>query len=121
MPTYDIDITNLVTNMQSTFVTVTSNLAFTAITGVPGLSWLRLPILSSILKSSLSWVLGALANDIMLSAFFLNTAITKASQAQSYVDAVNIKNNLPPDATEADYAKAEQNEIASFNNFVILT
>lgn len=115
-----VDITNLVSSMQSTFVTWASNLAFAAIIAVPGLSFLGLPIISSILKYALSWVIGKIAADAALEAFFLNTAIKNASNAVDYVDAVNAKNSLPETATDAEYALAEKQEMDAFRNFVVI-
>lgn len=116
-----IDITNLVSSIQSTFVTIATNLVMTAVIAVPGLQWLNLPIIRSIVKASIGWIIGVLANDAMLGAFFLNTAVKSASQAQDYVNAVNAKNNLPQTANKEEYAKAEQAEISAFNSFVRLT
>lgn len=119
--TGSIDITDLVSSMQSTFVTWATNLAFGALIVVPGLSWIGWPVISSIVRSGISFVVGTLANDAVLAAFFFNTAIKKASQAADYSTAVNAKLNLPPTATEAEYAQAEQNEIQAFHNFVLLS
>jgi hypothetical protein len=115
-----VDITNLVSSMQSTFVTWATNLAFAAIVAVPGLSFLGLPVISSILRYALSWVIGKIAADAALEAFFLNTAVRNASNAQDYVDAINAKNSLSETATDAEYLVAEQNEMAAFHNFVVI-
>jgi hypothetical protein len=116
-----VDITSLVANMQQTFVKAAVAVAYAAIIAVPGLSWLALPILSPILKEALSFVIGLLAKDAMLEAFFMNTAIRNASNAADYVNAVNAKNNLPPTATKQEILEAEQLEISTFNSFVIIT
>lgn len=116
-----VDITDLVNALESTFITLAVQVAYAAIIAVPGLQWLGLPVISSILNFSLNWIISLLANDAMLAAFFLNTAIVKASQAGDYIQAVENKNNLPPTATKEEYEQAEQAEISSFNALVIIS
>lgn len=116
-----VDITDLVNALESTFITLAVQVAYAAIIAVPGLQWLGLPVISSILNFSLNWIISLLANDAMLAAFFLNTAIVKASQAGDYIQAVENKNNLSPTATKEEYEQAEQAEISSFNALVIIS
>lgn len=117
----DIDITDLVEKARSTFVTWGVNAIFAEIIIQPYCSWLALPVFSFITKQILTFVLNFLSNTVVMQAFFTNTAIRKASQAQDYVDAVNAKDSLPPDVSDADYEKAELAEISSFNAFVAVT
>jgi hypothetical protein len=85
---------------------------------LPGFSWLGLPILSSLYKGALSWVLNLISNSAVLEAFFLNTAIRKASQASDYISAVDFKKSLPENVSDDDYEKAELKEIDAFKQFV---
>lgn len=116
-----IDITDLVEKARSSFVTWGVAYIFGAEVAIPGLEWVADPIISTIDKELIRIVLNAISSSIVMEAFFLNTVVKKASQAQDYVDAVNAKLNLPPSATEAEVLKAEQNEVAAFRNFVVLT
>lgn len=120
-PTGEVDITNVVSALESTFVTWAETFIFGEAIATPGLQWLALPIISTIFKWALSGILNLLAGEVVMGAFFLNTAIKNASQAKGYVDAVTAKESLPPTASDADYAIAEQKEIAAFKSLVTLT
>lgn len=115
-----IDITNTVESMRQTFVSWASSACYMAIVSNSDFAWLNLPVLSSITKFLIRLVLNTLSEEAVMQAFFLNTAIRKDSQAADYVNAVNAKNALSTNASEADYANAEANEIAAFNSFVTL-
>ncbi len=115
-----IDITNIVENMRETFVSWASAYVFAQAVATPGLTWLNLPIIRTIFKAIINAILNMLTLSAVMGTFFLNTALRKASQAQDYVDALAVKRNLPPTASEAEYEKAEQDEISAFNSFVIL-
>jgi hypothetical protein len=114
----DIDVTDLVEALRSGFVTWALEYLFALTIATPGLTWLALPIISSIyrgiLRALLNWLSGAAAME----AFFLNTALKKSGQAQDFVDAVNRKHNLPANVSDEEYAKYEQAEIAAFSDFV---
>jgi hypothetical protein len=120
-PTGTIDITNVVEKMRETFVTWATAYIYGEEIAIPGLEWVALPILSTIDKDVITAILNVLTNSVLMEAFFLNTAIRKASQAQNYVDAINAKNSLPPTASDAEYEKAEQAEMLTFRNFVMLS
>lgn len=115
-----IDITNLAESLRTSFVSWASAYLFTQTIVTPGLTWLGLPIVNTVFKFILNGILNILTKSAVMEAFFLNTSIRKASQAQDYVDAVTAKNNLPQNVSDEDYEKAEQNEIAAFNSFVVL-
>lgn len=118
-PTGTIDITNLVATVQSTFINWATKLVVATATGYfPPLGW---PVISSLFNFLVNKVVTVIANAVEMQAFFLNTAIRKASQAQDYINAVDAKASLPPTASDADYEKAEQNEMAAFRNFVMVT
>lgn len=117
-PTGTIDITNTVDNLKSTFVTwATAYIYGLEIAAVPALAT---PIISDLDKALVKEILNLLTSAAIMEAFFLNTAIRKASQAQDYVDAINAKNKLPPTASQDEYAKAEALEVVAFRNFVML-
>jgi hypothetical protein len=118
-----IDITNTIEAMRSTWVSWSTTYVQSCITLIPyGIG----PMLStwplrSIIKWGLTLALNTISKSAVMGAFFLNTAIRKASQAQDYVDAINAKNALPPTASDAEYQKAEQAEMATFRNFVMVS
>lgn len=116
-----IDITNVVSSLQSSFVTWATNYVFGLEIAIPGMEWIALPGISTIDKAIVKGIINLLATSVVMESFFLNTAIKKASQAQDYVDTVTAKNSLPPTTSEDDYAKAEQLEIIAFRNFVSVT
>lgn len=116
-----IDVTNVVENMRSTFVTWAVSYLVTEASVIPYLGVVvNMPILRWIFKDGLTFFLNLLTKSEVMLAFFLNTAVRKASQAEDYTKAVAYKISLPPSATDADYAEAEQDEIAAFNSFVVL-
>lgn len=119
-PSSTIDITNLVAALQKSFVDWAVAYVYGLETAIPGLSWVALPVLSSLDQALVRAIIDLLATSTVMQAFFLNTAIKKASQAQDYLDAIDAKNKLSPTASDADYEKAEQAQMAAFRNFVIL-
>lgn len=112
----DIDITALVSMLQGSFITWAVNYVFAATVALPYLSWIALPILSSLYRSALNTIFTWVSNNAILQAFFWNTAVRKSSEADDYVAAVQAKQG----ALDADYEKAEQLEMARFNDLVIL-
>lgn len=88
---------------------------------VPGLEWVALPIIADVDKAIIRMVLDALSKSIVMQAFFLNTAIRKAAQAQDFVDSVNNLNSLPADTSQEDYKNAEIARSIAFRNFVAVT
>lgn len=119
-PTGTIDITNVVTSLKSTFVTWAVAYIYGLEIAVPGLEWVATPGIAQADQALLKAVFTSLANSVLMEAFFLNTAIRKASQAQDYVNAVNSKLSLPPSASWDEYARAEATECTAFRNFVVL-
>ena len=119
-PNGTVDITNVVTTMQSTFVTLALKFLTTAIIATPGMAavW---PFISWFASPILKWLINKLATWAVLQAFFMNTAIRKNAQALDYVNAVAAKGALPPTATDAEYAAAEKAEMQAFTNFVMVT
>lgn len=116
-----IDVTNLVGDLQSTFVLWAVKYAYAAIIVVPGLSWIALPGVSDLVQDGIEWLATLLSGSAILQAFMLNTAIRKASQAQDFQDAVNAVKALPTTVTDEEYSNAEQTQINAFHNFVMVT
>lgn len=116
-----VDISDVVSKLQSTFVTWATAYVFGVEIAIPGLEWVALPIISTIDKDLLKEVFILVANAPVMQAFFLNTAIKKASEAQDYIFAIEAKNNLSSSATKEEILNAEKLEMATFRNFVLLT
>lgn len=116
-----IDITNVISSLKSSFLTWATGYVLAQELMIPGLQWLGLPIISYLNRALTKSVLNLLVNSTIMEAFFLNTAIKKASQAQDYIDTLNIKNNLPPTASNEEFENAEKREMAAFRNLVLLT
>ncbi len=83
-----IDVTNLVAALQSGFVDWATAYIFGLEIATPGLQWVALPIISNLDQYALRKILTLLSQSVVLQAFFLATALRKASQAQDYQDAV---------------------------------
>lgn len=88
---------------------------------MPGLEWVALPVISELDKTAIQAILDLISKSVIMEAFFINTTIRKASQAQDYVSAVDAKNSLPPTATKDEYEAAEKAEMSAFRNFVLIT
>jgi len=117
----DIDITDLVNAIASAAVKVEVDLLFQASTSLWFTAWLKLPVISDIYKTLLTWLFTWISTQEVNLAFYENTAIRKASQGNDFMNAHNFLKALPPNVTEEAYAKAEQAEIAAFNSFVRAT
>lgn len=82
---------------------------------------MALPILADVDKEIIRLVLDSISKSEVMQAFFLNTALRKAAQAQDFIDSVNAKNNLPQNASDDDYEKAERAQMAAFVGFASIT
>lgn len=120
-PTGTIDITNFVENLRQTWVTWAVAFLYGEEIAIPGMAWVALPVISTIDKDILKLILDFLSKDAVMAAFFVNTAIRKASQAADYVDAINAKKALPSGSTDDQYKNAEIAELAAFRDFVLLS
>lgn len=116
-----IDITNIVEALRSSFVTWATAYIFGLEIATPGLEWMALPVISTLDQAVVKEILTLLTKAAVMEAFFMNTAIRKASQAQDYIDAVNAKINLPSTATFEEFTNAEKAEMDAFRNFVRVT
>ncbi len=85
------------------------------------MSWVALPVISEIDRAVLKLIFDAFSKAAVMEAFFMNTAIRKASQAQDYVDAIDARKALPAGSTMEDYKIAEQKEMLAFRNFCMVS
>lgn len=116
-----IDITDLVAKITDTAIKVETKAALIGIAAIPYAGkFLLLPVIRIFTEAFVEKIITNLQNGITQQAFFLNTAIRKASQAHDYVDAKNALENMK-DATDEQYQAAEEREMALFNNFVRVT
>lgn len=115
-----IDVTNLIAALQSTFITWGVNYLFATELATPGMEFTGLPIVSSLDRAMLKYILTKLSNEAVMLAFFTNTAIKKATESQDYLDAVNYKNSLPENASDEEYLNAEISEVNAFVQFTSL-
>lgn len=120
IPTGTIDITNLVDQMKSVWIRWATLTVVTAAKAVPALSWLSFPVVAQLFEFAVKLAVTAIANGIEMQAFFINTAVRKASQAKDFVDSINTRNALPPTATDKEYQDAEKAQMAAFRNFVMV-
>ncbi len=115
-----IDITDFIEKARQTFVIWAVDYVFAQAMLIPGLQWMALPVVSSLIKLIIERIAIVLSKAAVMQAFFMNTVLRKSSQAKDYIDAVNSKLELPDTATDAEYERAERHEIDAFNSFVIL-
>lgn len=116
-----IDLTDLVEKTRSAFVDWAVGFIFAEEIAIPGMEWVALPVISDIDRAIIKAVVDALSKAVVMQAFFLNTAIRKADQAQDFADAANALENLPKDASDATYKAAEAQRALAFRNFVMVT
>lgn len=111
----------MVSALQKSFVDWAVAYIFGLEIAIPGLQWVALPVISSLDQAVIRAVLNLLSTSAVMQAFFINTAIKKASEAQDYISAVEFKNSLPPTATSKEIEDAERKEMALFRSFVTLS
>lgn len=116
-----IDITDLVNKSKSAFVDWAITYIFSQAILVPGLQWLAIPVISDLVKFIVRKIVGSLADSAVMQAFFLNTALRKATQAKDFVAASNALDKVPSTASQEEYKLAEQNRMAAFRNFVMVS
>lgn len=116
-----IDITNVVESLRQAWVSWAVAFAYGAEIAIPGMAWVAAPVISDIDREALKLIFDALSKAEVQMAFFLNTAVRKASQAQDFVAAVGAKNSLPSIASDAEFAAAEHAQMVEFRNFVTVT
>lgn len=116
-----IDITNVVESVRTSWVTYMVAVLMGAEASIPQLAWMvTTPIIDTIDKDALTLAMNVVSKEAVMMAFFVNTAIKKASQAADLVNAVQAKESLPDTASPEEFASAEKNQILAFSNFVVL-
>lgn len=120
-PPGSVDITELVEKIRLAWVDWGVHSAVTAATAIPGIGWFGLLLMKTIGESIVRAILDFISRKAEMLAFFVNTAIRKASQAKDFVSAVDAKYSLPKTATKEEFARAEQNQMSAFAQFVVVT
>jgi len=116
----ELDLTSVVNALGDTFVRWGGDYLYTQAIATPGLSWLALPVVSTVVRWVLDNALRRLSESTQMQAFFLNTAIRKSGEAQDYWNTVLNKIMIPNAASQEEYEKAEQDEMAAFDRLVRL-
>lgn len=116
-----IDITDLVEQTRSTFVTLAAAYIDGLILAIPGIGGFLLFMYKFLGRPFVNWVLDKLSKWEVMQAFFLNTALRKASQAKDFVDATTHLDTLPEDTSNAVYLAAEKDRADKFKQFVAAT
>lgn len=119
--TTEIDITDTIESLRSSFVSWGTVAISTAVFAIPPFEFLDLPIIRDLFLAALKGVLTVLSKEALMEAFFLNTILKKENEAQVYSDVVKAKNNLPGTATRDEVKNAEEKEMDAFRNLVLLT
>jgi hypothetical protein len=79
------------------------------------------PGISLLTKAALKWAFNFASMLEEHQAFYWNTAIRKASQAEDVSDAQDKIDQAPKNISKEDYAKLEKARMDAFRNLVLLT
>jgi hypothetical protein len=116
-----VDITDLVEKTRSAFVDWAVAYVYGVEVAIPELGpIIELPVIKEADQEIIRLVVDSLSKSAIMLAFFTNTVLRKATQADDFVKAVNAKFNLPGDASNDDIQKAEAAQMVAFRNFVVL-
>lgn len=113
-----IDITELVERLRNSFVVAQVDAVFASIASITGFGWVTLPVISTLVRAAIGFVIGRVADTLVMHGFFLNTAIRKADQAHEYLEASREKDRQAPTATDEEYERLERVEIDRFRDLV---
>lgn len=116
-----IDLTDLVEKIKDTWIRWATKLIIASVTASPYFVWLKLPIISTLFEMFISLIVTRIASSAEMVAFFFNTSLRKASQADTYVKAAEALAALPKDVTDDEYERFELAEMSAFSNFVRIT
>lgn len=116
-----VDITETVEELRQAWVTWAIRYIDGLEAAAPNLMWLNAPIVDQIEHEILKMILDAISKSVEMQAFFLNTAIRKASQAKDFTAAVREIREKQQTMTEDEFEKAEQRKMAAFRSFVAVT
>lgn len=114
-----IDITDLTNKLAESFVLWATSYIYIGAISIPWLSWLSLPLISTITQTVIKLGASHLAKSTVMQAQFKNTALSQAGKAESYVRKVLTRKDLVRNgATREQIAKAEKDEINDFYQLV---
>lgn len=114
-----VDITDLVEKTRATFVEWAVGYVYGLELGIPDMQWISLPVIKDVDQEIIRLVVDALSKSFVMQAFFLNTAIRKATQADDFVQAVETLDRLASQGVDDEvYNAAERAKMAAFANFV---
>jgi hypothetical protein len=117
-----IDVTDLVEKTRSAFVDWAVAFIYGEELAIPGLGpIIALPVIGDLDRLVIKLIVDALSKHLVMQAFFFNTALRKAAQAQDFVDAANALESAPKDMSNDEYKKLEFARAGAFRNFVTLT
>lgn len=120
-PLGTIDITDTVESLRSAWVDWGVAYVFGLEVAIPGMEFVALPVIVDVDKFLIHGVLTAISKAEVSLAFFMETAVRKASQAQDLISAVKAKNSMPATSSDVELAAAEQKQMIEFRNFVLVT
>lgn len=116
-----IDITDLVEKTRSSFVDWAVLYVYGIEVAIPGMEWVGLPIVKDIDQEVLRLIIDGLSKSLVMGAFFMNTVMKKATDADDFIAAVAAIQNLPKDVSDEDFKKYRLAQMDAFRNFVALT
>lgn len=116
-----VDITETVEELRQAWVTWSIRYINGLEAATPELMWLNGSLTNSVEEAILKVILDAISKAVEMQAFFLNTAIRKASQAKDFTKVVREIREKQENMTEEEFEKAEQRKMDAFRNFVSVT
>lgn len=115
-----VDVSELAASLKGSFELWAARYLLSHVIVVPGLAWLGWAGVSALALAALTGLVSFLTDSAILDAFFLNTAYQKAGEARAYLAAVATTAAVSSEATNEEYAVAEEAEILAFSKFVRL-
>ena len=113
-----INVSDLALSFKATFRRWVITRIVTSLAAA-GFGWLLWPVISAFTYGAIEWLVDEMLESVEMKALFTNTAIQKAKDAQTYVQAVENLKLLTPYSTKEDLIRAEQTELVAFRNLVI--
>ena len=114
-----IEIDSFVQKALATWIAWASGLVqgwlFTAV------PWLNVPIVRSLVKKIIEWVVRRYSEKAEKAAFFMNTKVRAADQAKDFEALVDKVEALPDDVSDEEWANAEREKLAAFEQLMSLT
>lgn len=114
-----IEIDSFVQKALATWIAWASGLVegwlFTA---VPALN---IPIVRSIIKKIIEWLVRRYSEKTEKAAFFFNTKVRATDQAKDFEALVDKVEALPDDVSDEEWERAEREKLAAFEQLMSLT